>query len=89
MLVLIIAILFSGLIVGALGRLVVPGHQRMGLFSTALVGVAGSLLGGLLGHLVFGWRYRYSYLLALVLAVGCTALIIAFVQGGRGRRSLR
>ena len=78
MLFLVIAILISGLIIGALGRLVVPGPQRMGILSTILVGIAGSLLGGLLGRLVFGLRYRYSLLLGLglVLAVGCTALII-------------
>lgn len=89
MLFLIVGILISGLIIGALGRLVVPGPQRMGILSTALVGMAGSFLGGLLGRLVFGFRYQYSYLLALVLAVGCTALIIVGLQGGSRRRSLR
>lgn len=89
MLFLILAMLVSGLVVGALGRLVVPGHQRMGLFSTALVGIAGSFAGGLLGRIVFGLRYRYSFVLALVLAVACTALIIIAVQGGSRRRSFR
>lgn len=89
MLLLVIGILVSGLIIGALGRLVVPGPQRMGIFSTMLVGIAGSLLGGLAGHLVFGLRYRYSFLLGLVLAVGCTALIIVAIQGSNRRRSLR
>jgi uncharacterized membrane protein YeaQ/YmgE (transglycosylase-associated protein family) len=89
MLLLIIGLLFSGLIIGALGRLVVPGRQRMGLFSTALVGIAGSFAGGLIGRIVFGLRYRYSFLLALVIAVACTALIIVAVQGGTRRRSYR
>lgn len=89
MLLLVFAIALSGLFVGALGRLVVPGRQRMGLFSTALAGIAGSIAGGLIGRIVFGLRYRYSFLLALVLAVACTALIILAVQGGTRRRSLR
>jgi uncharacterized membrane protein YeaQ/YmgE (transglycosylase-associated protein family) len=89
MLYLVIAMLVSGLFIGALGRLVVPGRQRMGLFSTAFVGILGSFAGGLLGRFVFGLRYRYSFLLALVLAVGCTALIIVAIQGGSRRRSFR
>jgi uncharacterized membrane protein YeaQ/YmgE (transglycosylase-associated protein family) len=35
-----------GLVMGALGRLVVPGRQPIGLLATALIGIAGSLLGG-------------------------------------------
>jgi uncharacterized membrane protein YeaQ/YmgE (transglycosylase-associated protein family) len=89
MLYLVVAVLVSGLVIGALGRLVVPGHQRMGLFATALVGIAGSVTGGLLGRLVFGLRYRDSFLLAIVLAVACTALIIFAMQGGSRRRSYR
>ncbi|MGA8296646.1 MAG: hypothetical protein WB770_06360 [Acidimicrobiales bacterium] len=89
MLYLVIAMLVSGLVIGALGRLVVPGHQRMGIFSTALVGIAGSFTGGLIGRIVFGLRYRYSFLLALVLAVACTALIIVAMQRGVRHRSLR
>jgi uncharacterized membrane protein YeaQ/YmgE (transglycosylase-associated protein family) len=89
MLYLILAMLVSGLIIGALGRLVVPGHQRMGLLSTTFVGIAGSFAGGLIGRIVFGLRYQYSYLFALILAVACTALIIVAIQGGIRRRSYR
>jgi uncharacterized membrane protein YeaQ/YmgE (transglycosylase-associated protein family) len=89
MLFLVLAMFVSGLIIGALGRLVVPGHQRMGLLSTALVGIAGSFAGGFIGRTVFGLRYRYSLLLALVIAVACTALIIVAVQGGSRRSSYR
>jgi hypothetical protein len=38
----------TGLIIGALGRLVLPGRQEIGLLATALVGIAASLLGGIL-----------------------------------------
>jgi uncharacterized membrane protein YeaQ/YmgE (transglycosylase-associated protein family) len=73
---LIFEIVLTGLVVGALGRLVVPGPNPMGIGMTILVGIAGSILGGLLGRLVFGLRYGYSYGLALVVAVGCTAMIV-------------
>ena len=82
---LIIGMAVGGLIIGALGRLVVPGPNPMGIFQTILVGVAGSFLGGLIGRLVFGWRYGYSYLLSFVIAVACTALIVYALSGKRWR----
>jgi uncharacterized membrane protein YeaQ/YmgE (transglycosylase-associated protein family) len=85
MLSLILFLALAGLIVGALGRLLVPGPNPIGIFRTILVGIAGSFLGGLVGHLLFGWRYRYSGLLGLVLAVVFTALIVYLIDG-RHRR---
>lgn len=43
-----------GLIVGALARLVVPGRDPMGWIATLLLGIAGSVLGGLVAGLL--WR---------------------------------
>lgn len=76
MLGLVLGLLVAGLVVGALGRLVVPGPNPMGIFSTILVGLGGSFLGGLVGRLVFGFRYRYAFGLGLVLSVACAALIV-------------
>jgi uncharacterized membrane protein YeaQ/YmgE (transglycosylase-associated protein family) len=78
----------GGAVVGALGRLVVPGPNPIGFVRTVLAGWAGSFLGGLVGRLVFGLRYRYSGLLALVLAVLFTALIVYAIDG-RGRSAVR
>jgi len=39
-----------GLIVGALAKLVMPGRDPGGIIVTMLLGIAGSLLGGLLGR---------------------------------------
>jgi uncharacterized membrane protein YeaQ/YmgE (transglycosylase-associated protein family) len=43
-----------GLVVGAVARFLVPGRQPMGLVGTIALGVAGSVLGGLLSNLIFG-----------------------------------
>lgn len=84
---LVIELILTGLVVGALGRLVVPGPNPMGIGATIIVGLAGTFLGGLLGRLVFGWRYGYSFGLGLLLAVGCTAVIVLAVQHhGRDRQ---
>jgi uncharacterized membrane protein YeaQ/YmgE (transglycosylase-associated protein family) len=90
MLALILIMVIGGAIVGALGRLVVPGPNPIGFIRTVLVGWAGSFLGGLVGRLIFGWRYRYSGLLALVVAVAFTALIVYMIDGRyRGARRAR
>lgn len=49
----IIGWLVFGLIVGALARLIMPGRDPMGCLMTALLGVAGSVIGGIVGSLVF------------------------------------
>lgn len=84
MLLYIVAVLVSGLIVGALGRLVVPGPNPMGFGATLAVGIGGSLLGGLAGRLLLG---RPG---GLLFAVAGAALIVWLVErsraGGLDRR---
>ena len=47
----IISSIIVGFIVGLLARAVVPGMQHYGFWMTALLGIAGSFMGGLLGRL--------------------------------------
>jgi uncharacterized membrane protein YeaQ/YmgE (transglycosylase-associated protein family) len=89
MLLLIVGLALGGLIIGALGRLVVPGPNPMGIWRTIAVGLAGSFIGGVLGRAVFGLRYRYSLGLALVLAVACTAALVYLFDGRRRARRYR
>jgi uncharacterized membrane protein YeaQ/YmgE (transglycosylase-associated protein family) len=64
----------TGLIIGALGRLVLPGRQEIGLLQTALIGIAASLLGGVLGEIFdAGWVIRFLVAVALA-AIGVTLL---------------
>jgi uncharacterized membrane protein YeaQ/YmgE (transglycosylase-associated protein family) len=46
--------LLIGLIVGALAKLIMPGRDPGGVLVTMLLGVAGSLIAGFIGHVV-GW----------------------------------
>jgi uncharacterized membrane protein YeaQ/YmgE (transglycosylase-associated protein family) len=86
MVLFVIAMLLSGLVVGALGRLVVPGPNPMSVMRTTVVGLAGMFLGGLVGRLALGWRYRYSALLGFVLAVLCSAAIVWALEREQLRR---
>lgn len=52
----IIGWIIFGAIVGALARLIMPGRDRMGIFITIALGIAGSILGGVLLGLIIGGR---------------------------------
>jgi uncharacterized membrane protein YeaQ/YmgE (transglycosylase-associated protein family) len=41
----VISAVIVGLVIGVLGRLVLPGRQRIGIFVTFVIGVAAALLG--------------------------------------------
>jgi len=46
--------IIAGLIVGAIARFLVPGKQDIGILFTILLGIAGALVGGFIGTLLFG-----------------------------------
>jgi uncharacterized membrane protein YeaQ/YmgE (transglycosylase-associated protein family) len=76
---LLVIILVSGLVVGALGRLLVPGPNPMGLFKTTMVGIGGAIVGGLVGNLLFD---RPG---GLILAVLGAAVIVWWIGRGATR----
>ncbi|MFF9060601.1 GlsB/YeaQ/YmgE family stress response membrane protein [Streptomyces sp. NPDC101213] len=50
----IIAWILIGLLAGAIAKLLLPGKDPGGIIVTMLIGVAGGLLGGWLGKVIFG-----------------------------------
>jgi uncharacterized membrane protein YeaQ/YmgE (transglycosylase-associated protein family) len=73
MIISIIGWLIIGLIIGGLARLIMPGRDPMGCLATALLGIAGSFVGGLIGRMIWPMRageYAHpSFLLSLLGAV--------------------
>jgi uncharacterized membrane protein YeaQ/YmgE (transglycosylase-associated protein family) len=63
-----------GLVVGALARLALPGRDPMGLFTTMLVGLAGSLAASLVYAALFH-RNGGGFLLAVLFSTGIVYLI--------------
>jgi uncharacterized membrane protein YeaQ/YmgE (transglycosylase-associated protein family) len=47
-------LLVIGLVAGLLARLLMPGKDAMGLLATLLLGVVGSILGGVISWAVWG-----------------------------------
>ena len=70
----LILLAVTGLFVGALGRLALPGRDPMTLVQTMLVGIAATLIVGLLSMALFGAEGG-SLLLSIVVAVGIVWLI--------------
>lgn len=77
----IILIIVGGLIVGALGRLIVPGPTSFGIFGTILVGLGGALLAGLVTHYLVDPKSAW---VTIAIAVACAAILVAIF--GRPRR---
>ena len=87
----IIMALIVGLIIGALGRLVVPGRQNIPLWLTMLIGVAAALLGTVIARAfgvaeTAGLDWRELFIQVILAALG-VALVVGVA--GRGRRSSR
>ncbi|MEV4757961.1 GlsB/YeaQ/YmgE family stress response membrane protein [Micromonospora sp. NPDC049559] len=85
----IISALIVGLIVGALGRLIVPGRQNMPMWLHMLIGVGAALLGTVLARAV-GIATETSGVDwgELLVQVVVAAIAVAIVSGIGGRRSV-
>jgi uncharacterized membrane protein YeaQ/YmgE (transglycosylase-associated protein family) len=83
----ILGLLLTGLIVGALGRLLLPGRDPMSMLQTIALGIAASLIAGLIAYYVFDQEEGAGFIFSVVCAI---ALVYAVrkmrERNGRGRR---
>jgi len=77
----LIILFFTGLLVGGLSRLVLPGRDPMTIPQTALVGIAGSFIAGLISLAIFHGRNGGG----IVLSVVCGTFLVWFVRRSRTR----
>jgi uncharacterized membrane protein YeaQ/YmgE (transglycosylase-associated protein family) len=65
----LIVVFVGGLIVGGLARLALPGPDPMSIPMTALLGIGGSVLGGLVSQIFLGYAggFVFAFLGALLL----------------------
>ncbi|GAA3947283.1 GlsB/YeaQ/YmgE family stress response membrane protein [Actinoplanes auranticolor] len=84
----IITALIVGLIIGALGRLVVPGKQNIPIWLTMVIGVVAALLGTVLAR-AFGVDSTGGIdWIELLFQVLLAAIGVALVVGIGGRRGV-
>lgn len=72
-----------GLVLGAVGRLVLPGRHPIGAVATILSGLIGSIVGGFIGHEVGVGR-----LSTVLLEIGVAALSVGTFSLAASRREL-
>lgn len=88
----IIAFIILGLLAGAIAKALLPGDDPGGIIVTALIGIAGAIIGGFLAGALFDadpmdeFFDISSWLTAIV---GSIVLLLAYrlVTGDRGRRA--
>ncbi len=82
----IIMFVLFGLVVGILARLVLPGRQHISLLLTTVLGVVGSLVGGLVATAIGTGEYDELNIIGTIVAVATAAVLIAVVSGTQSRR---
>lgn len=83
----IIGFLVFGLVVGAVARLIKPGRQRLSLGMTLLLGVAGSLIGGIIASLLGTGTIFELNVLGAIVAIIAAVLLIGVAEGTSGRKT--
>ena len=71
--------LVAGVVIGVLGRLVVPGSRQLGCILTVLIGVAGAAIGTAVGEAVDAG----SVVTFLIQIVAAALLVSLFGAGSR------
>ncbi len=75
----IIGLILVGLVVGALGRLINPGRDPMGLIATIIIGVASMIIAGLLLDGILQW------IVGIIVAAILVTVVQRFFLGGDRR----
>jgi uncharacterized membrane protein YeaQ/YmgE (transglycosylase-associated protein family) len=67
----IIGWIFFGLIVGIVGKLLMPGNDPGGFLATVAIGIIGALFGGMLGRMIgmYGQDDPVGFVMAVIGAI--------------------
>ena len=80
----IVMFLLFGFIVGAVARFLTPGQAPGGWVVSIIIGIAGSMLGGLLGQSL--GLYRQGEVAGFIMSVIGAMIVTAVYQAAWGRR---
>ncbi len=82
-----IGFIVAGLVIGALARLIKPGKQDLSVVATLLLGLAGSVIGGLVANLLGTGDVFELNVLGFVVAVIAAVMLIGVAEGMSRRRT--
>jgi uncharacterized membrane protein YeaQ/YmgE (transglycosylase-associated protein family) len=78
--------IFFGLLVGAVGKLLMPGRDPGGFIVTILLGIAGALIGGFIGRAL--GMYREDDPVGFIMAVLGSIVLLVLYRLTFARRSI-
>lgn len=83
----IISAIIVGLVIGALGRLVVPGRQPIPIWLTLLIGIVAAFIGGFIAN-AFGYGNAGGGIpwILILIQVVVAAILVAITANIYGRR---
>lgn len=89
----ILGLIFIGLVIGAIARLLLPGRQKIGIALTLLLGVLGAVIGGVIASALGAGEITelnfVGFIIAVLAAVGLLAVAQAAGIGApRERRGV-
>ncbi|MEJ7845937.1 MAG: hypothetical protein WKF93_09845 [Acidimicrobiales bacterium] len=82
-----IGFIVFGLVVGALARLVLPGKQHLSIIATLLIGLVGSVIGGVIANSLGTGDILELNVLGAVVAIISAAVLILIIDRGYASRS--
>lgn len=82
-----IGFVIAGLVIGALARLVKPGRQHLSVLATLLLGLAGSVIGGLIANLLGTGDIFELNFIGFLAAVIAAVVLIGVFEGMAGRKT--
>ena len=85
----IITAIIVGLIIGALGRLVVPGKQHIPIWLTIVIGIVAAIVGTLLARAIGLATGPGFHIGELIVQIVLAALGVFLAAGTYGRRGVR
>ncbi|MGI9001512.1 MAG: GlsB/YeaQ/YmgE family stress response membrane protein [Pseudonocardia sp.] len=80
-----IGFIVAGLIIGALARLLKPGKQNLGWVATLLLGLVGSVIGGVVASLLGTGDIFELNVLGFIVAVIAAVLLVGVAETVAGR----
>ncbi|MGH3797167.1 MAG: GlsB/YeaQ/YmgE family stress response membrane protein [Pseudonocardiaceae bacterium] len=83
----IIWMILTGLVVGAIAKVIMPGKDPGGIIITILLGIAGAILGSWLGRLL-GFNPNTGLLASLIWSVIGAVIILGIYRLVAGRRAV-
>jgi len=83
----VIGFIVFGLVVGVVARLLVPGRQRLGIGMTLLLGLVGSIIGGIVANALGTGDIWELNIIGSIVAIAAAVVLIVIGEQANAFRS--